>query len=127
MGRSSWLLLPLALLAVGLNLQPPQVFFDQQLMLGSSLAVLALLLLGWRGLAVGVAGYLVTWHSWGHPFELINGVAWLLALQLFLSRFNGGPVQRGNGRLVLATVAYWLLIGLPAESVLRRVTTASAA
>jgi len=115
MGRSSWLLLPLALLAVGLNLQPPQVFFDQQLMLGSSLAVLALLLLGWRGLAVGVAGYLVTWHSWGHPFELINGVAWLLALQLFLSRFNGGPVQRGNGRLVLATVAYWLLIGLPAE------------
>lgn len=115
MGRSSWLLLPLALLAVGLNLQPLQLFFDQQLMLGSSLAVLALLLLGWRGIAVGLSAYWVTWHSWGHPFELINGTTWLLVVQLFLSRFNGGPAQRGNGRLVLVTVAYWLLVGLPAE------------
>lgn len=100
---------------MALNLHPPQLFFDQQLMLGSSLAVLALLLFGWRGLAVGIAAYLVTWASWGHPFELINGSVWLISLQLFLSRGKGGVAQRGNGRLVLATIGYWLLLGLPAE------------
>jgi PAS domain S-box-containing protein len=108
-------LLLLSLAAVALNLHPPQLFFDQQLMLGSSLAVLALLQFGWRGLVVGIAAYLVTWTSWGHPFALINGSAWLISLQLFLNRSNGGAAQRGNGRVVLATIAYWLLIGLPAE------------
>ena len=113
--RSLWPLLLLTLAAVAINLHPLQPFFDQQLMLGSSLAVLALLRFGWSGLVVGLAAYSVTWYSWGHAFELINGTCWLLSLQLFLSRFNGGPAQRANGRLVLATVAYWLVIGLPAE------------
>jgi PAS domain S-box-containing protein len=110
-----WLLLPLSLLAVVINLHPPQVFLDQQLMLGSSAAVLALLLFGWPGLAVGVAAYLVTWQAWGHPVALVNGCCWLLALQLYLSRCPAGPAQRSNGRVVLVTVAYWLLIGAPAE------------
>lgn len=113
--RSLGPLLLLSLAAVAINLHPPQLFFDQQLMLGTSLAVLAVLQFGWSGLVVGVAAYLVTWTSWGHPFELINGSAWLISLQLFLNRSNGGAAQRGNGRLVLATIAYWLLIGLPAE------------
>lgn len=108
-------LLLLSLAAVVINLHPPQPFFDQQLMLGSSLAVLALLQFGWRGLIVGFAAYSVTWSSWGHPFELINGGCWLLSLQLFLSRFHGEAAQRAKGRLILATVTYWLLIGLPAE------------
>lgn len=34
----------------------PTVFFDSQLMLGLSLAVLALLQFGWWGVAVGGAG-----------------------------------------------------------------------
>lgn len=113
--RSFGPLLLLTLAAVAVNLHPPQPFFDQQLMLGTSLAVLALLRFGWPGLVVGLAAYSVTWTSWGHAFELINGTGWLLSLQLFLSRCNGGSSQRANGRLVLATVAYWLVIGLPAE------------
>ena len=44
-------------------------------------------------------------------------MGWLLSLQLFLSRFRGGAAERAKGRLLLlATVTYWLLIGLPAES-----------
>lgn len=97
------------------NLHPLQPLFDQQLMLGSSLAVLALLQFGWRGLVVGLAAYSVTWSSWGHPFELINGSCWLLSLQIVLSRFHGEAAQRAKGRVILATVTYWLLIGLPAE------------
>lgn len=115
MNRRWWPLLPLSLLAVWINLHPPQVFFDQQLMLGSSMAVLALLQFGWRGIGVGIAAYLVTWHTWGHPFELINGSCWLISLLVFQIRFNGGPAQRSNGRIVLATIAYWMLIGVPAE------------
>lgn len=113
--RSFWSLLLLSVAAVVVNLHPLQPFFDQQLMLGSSLAVLALLQFGWRGLAVGIAAYSVTWYRWGHAFELINGSCWLFSLQLFLSRFRGEAAQRAKGRLVLATVTYWLLLGLPAE------------
>jgi hypothetical protein len=43
----------LAALAVLINQYAPTVFFDSQLMLGSSVAVLALLLFGWSGLLVG--------------------------------------------------------------------------
>ena len=115
MARKHWLLLPLSALAVWLNLHPPQLFFDQQVMLGASVAVLALLLLGWGGLAVGVAAYAVNWHAWGHPFALLNGCCWLLVVQLWLSSWNGGAAQRGNGRVVLVSLGYWLLIGVPAE------------
>lgn len=113
--RFVWSLLLLSVVAVVVNLHPLQPFFDQQLMLGSGLAILALLQFGWWGLAVGIAAYSVTWTSWGHPFELINGSCWLVSLQLFLSRFRGEAAERARGRLVLATVTYWLLIGLPAE------------
>lgn len=65
--RFIWSLLFLSVAAVVVNLHPLQPFFDQQLMLGSSLAVLALLQFGWRGLVVGFAAYSVTWTSWGHP------------------------------------------------------------
>ena len=105
----------LSVAAVVVNLHPLQLFIDQQLMLGSSLAVLALLQFGWRGLVVGFAAYSVTWASWGHPFDLINGSCWLLTLQLFLSRFHGEAAQRAKGRVILATVTYWVLIGLPAQ------------
>jgi hypothetical protein len=49
---------------------------------------------------------------WGHPFELLIWLRW------FLNRLNGGPSQYANGRIVLAAIGYWLLIGLPAEILL---------
>jgi PAS domain S-box-containing protein len=114
-----WLqLAALAVLAALINQYAPTVFFDSQLMLGSSVAVLALLLFGWSGLLVGAAALLVTVVRWGHPFELLIGMGLLIWLRWFLDRLNGGPSQYANGRIVLAAIGYWLLIGIPAEILL---------
>jgi hypothetical protein len=99
----------LAVLAVRINLHAPTVFFDIQLMLGSGVAVLALLLFGWSGLAVGAAALSVTLVRWGHPFELLIGMGLLIWLRWFLDRRNGGRSRQANGRLVLAAIGYWLL------------------
>lgn len=97
--------------AVAINVHAPTVFFDSQMMVGGSLGVFALLCFGWPGLVVGVAALAVTFVRWGHPFELIVGTGFLVWLQVFLDRFNGGPANRGNGRVLLAAIAYWLLVG----------------
>ena len=70
----AWALVSLAFLAVQVNLHAPTVFFDMQLMFGSGVAVLALLLFGWGGLFVGAAALAVTVVRWGHPFELLIGM-----------------------------------------------------
>lgn len=118
MGRRALALVGLAVLAVLINLHAPTVFFDMQLMLGSGVAVLALLLFGWGGLLVGAAALAVTVVRWGHPFELLIGMGLLLWLRWFLLRFNGGLAQHTNGRIVLAAIGYWLVVGLPAEILL---------
>ena len=98
------LLLGCSALAVLWNLHPLILFFDIQLMLGTSLGVFALLVWGWPGLMVGVAALLVTFQQWGHPFGLINGTAQLIWLALFLRNCNGGWQQRDNGRIVMASL-----------------------
>jgi len=45
-------------------------------------------------------------------------LAQLLWQQLFLSTCNGGPIQAGNGRIVLATIAFWVVLGLPLKALL---------
>ena len=110
--------LALALLAVGMNYLPVTVFFDVQLLLGGSLAVFALLRLGWWGLPVGIAAALVTLHHWGHPWAIVNASLELLWLKVFLDRLNGGPERRDNGRLVLADLGYWLVLGVGLETLL---------
>ena len=97
------------------NAHAPTIFFDIQIMLGGSLAVFALLQFGWAGLLVGAAAFSFTFIRWGHPCELIAGTVWLVWLKVFLDRFNGGPVGYDNGRIVLAAIAYWLLVGVPFE------------
>ncbi|MFM7208181.1 MAG: hypothetical protein ACKO4T_16080 [Planctomycetaceae bacterium] len=84
-------------------------------MLGASLGVYAILEFGWAGLVVGVAALMVTLVRWKHPFELLIGTGHLIWLKVFLDRFNGGPDRHGNGRIVLASIAYWLAVGLPCE------------
>ena len=108
----------LAALAALINIHAPTVFFDIQLMLGSAVAVLALLLFGWSGLLVGATALAVTVLRWGHPFELLIGMGLLIWLRWFLDRLNGGRSRQANGRIVLAAIAYWLLFGIPAEMLL---------
>ena len=105
-------------LAVWGTLHSPTIFFDNQILLGGSLGVLALLQFGWLGLPVGLASALTTVALWGHPWGALILVLQLLWQQLFLWRFNGGPKQRGNGRIVLATIAFWLVVGLPLKTLL---------
>ncbi|MFE8032746.1 response regulator [Thiohalocapsa marina] len=108
----------LTLLAVGLNLLPITIFFDIQLLLGGSLAVFALLRLGWWGLPVGIGAALVTWQLWGHPWAALNIALELIWLKLFLDHFNGGAGRRDNGRVVLADLGYWVLFGCAFETLL---------
>jgi len=111
----------LAAAAVALNVYAPTVFFDSQMMIGGSLGVFALLQFGWPGLVVGVAALAVTFVRWGHPFELIVGTGFLVWLQVFLTRGPGGPANRGNSRVLLAAIAYWLLVGFWLEAALFRI------
>ena len=115
-GWRCWLaVLALAAAAAFCNAHAPTIFFDIQIMLGGSLAVFALLQFGWPGLIAGAAAFCITFFRWGHPCELIAGTAWLVWLKIFLDRFNGGPADYDNGRVVLAGIAYWLLVGLTFE------------
>jgi hypothetical protein len=119
--RSARQLLPVVLLslaAVWSTLHSPTIFFDNQILLGPSLGVFALLQFSWRGLPVGLAAALTTVPLWGHPWAALILVLQLLWQQLFLSRLNGGRKQVGNGRIVLATIAFWLVLGLPLKALL---------
>ena len=102
-------------LAVALNHWPLTLYFHSELLLGGSLGVLALLLWGWPGLVVGVAGLLGAQHHLGHGLALINGTAALLWLQLVLRRNQRRHRPRDNGRIVLAALAYWLTLGAALE------------
>lgn len=121
MARSARQILPVVLLgltAVWSTLHSPTIFFDNQILLGSSLGVFALLQFGWRGLPVGLAAALTTLTLWGHPWAGLVLTLQLFWQQLFLSRFNGGRKQLGNGRIVLATIGFWLVLGLPLKLLL---------
>jgi len=107
----------LTAVAVLINLNAPTLFFDLQLMLGTAVAVLALLLFGWWGLVVGAVSLAVTVWRWGHPFTLLIGLAQLVWLRWFLDRRNGGR-SRQEDRLVLAAIAYGVLVGVPASTLL---------
>ncbi|MFM7109420.1 MAG: sensor histidine kinase [Planctomycetaceae bacterium] len=109
------ILAALTVAAVLVNVAAPTVFFDVQIMLGASLGVFAILQFGWAGVLVGVASLAVTLVRWKHPFALLIGTGHLVWLGVFLDRFNGGRSHRDNGRIVLASIAYWLVIGLPCE------------
>jgi len=108
----------MSLAAALATLNSPSIFFDNQILLGSSLGVLALLHFGWLGLPVGVVSALCTIPMWGHPWAALIMVLLSLWQLLFLMRFNGSRKERGNGRIVLATIVYWLLLGLPLTIVL---------
>lgn len=119
--RSAQRLLLVVLLgvaAVWITLHSPTIFIDNQILLGASLGVFALLQFGWWGLPVGLAAALSTAELWGHPWAALVLMLQLLWQQLYLSRLNGGREQRGNGRIVLATIAFWLVLGMPLKTLL---------
>jgi diguanylate cyclase (GGDEF)-like protein/PAS domain S-box-containing protein len=116
--RNLLIVILLSGLAAWATLHSPTIFFDSQILLGPSLGVLALMEFGWLGLPVGITAAAMTIPLWGHPWAIPVLLAQLLWQQLFLSACNGGPTQVGNGRIVLATIAFWVALGLPFKALL---------
>ena len=113
------LLVALLTVAAGwASLHSPTIFFDHQILVGGSLGVFALLQFGWLGLPVGLAAALSTITLWGHPWAALILLLLLLWQLLFLTRLNGSWRERGNGRIVLATILFCLVVGLPLKVLL---------
>ena len=74
----------LALLAIAANQFGFDLFYGARLYLGSAAVVLALLLLGHRGLVVGGASILLVPRLWAEPQAAIVLLAEVLWLSLFL-------------------------------------------
>jgi len=105
--------LVLSLGAVGLNLLRIDVVFGFDLLLGSSLAVFALLLLGDIGLVVGISASLIAWKTWGQPWSGLMMLAELLWLRAYLNYFGSVERNHTNGRIVLADITFWIILGIP--------------
>jgi signal transduction histidine kinase len=95
----------LAVLAVAGNVVHLPLFFGVDLIFGSVAALVALIWLGpAAGLVAAVAGGLYTLQMWGHPYALL-----ILTLEMAVVALL---VRRG-WYLVIATAAYWVVIGGP--------------
>ena len=98
--------LALALLAVAGNVLSVPLFFSVVFIFGSVAAMLAVALLGTLpAVLVAAAGGLYTLFLWGHPYALIIFTVEALVVGLLY--------RRGLRTLVLADLAYWLVLGVP--------------
>ena len=109
--------LSLALLtgvAVLLNLQPLPLFYGIQVLLGSTLPVLALLLwrTGWS-VAMAAVASLVTWKLWGHPWAIVIFTAEMAWLALGLERLSQRGAEAETGSVIPLSISFWLLLGAP--------------
>ena len=96
----------LALLAVAGNVLSVPLFFSVVFIFGSVAAMLAVALLGTLpAVLVAAAGALYTLFLWGHPYALIVFTVEALVVGLLY--------RRGLRTLVLADLAYWLVLGVP--------------
>jgi len=114
-GRRQLLLLALMSgLAVLLNALPVPLYFGVQVLLGSAPPILALLLWrSWWAVPMVLLASLQTWTAWGHPWAIVIFSLELVWLTIAMRRFNGPAGNDGNGRVVLFSLAYWLLLGAP--------------
>lgn len=106
-GRASWA-----------KLNSPTIFFDHEILLGPSPGALALIEFGWLGAPVGISAAAATIRPWGHPCAVIALEAQLLWQQLLFRDWNGGRSQIGNSPIVVATIAFRVVLGLPLKALL---------
>ncbi|MCP9833015.1 MULTISPECIES: diguanylate cyclase domain-containing protein [unclassified Cyanobium] len=112
--RQGLLLALLAGLTVLGNVSVVPLFFSIQFLLGSIAATFTLLWRrGWWNVAFTIVASLYTWKIWGHPWAIVIFGAEALWLAVFVNRFSGPPQNDLKGRLILADIAFWLLVGTP--------------
>lgn len=112
--RQSWTaVLVLAVVAVAANQSGLDFVYGARFYLGSVPAVLALLLLGRRGLWVGGASVLLVPRLWAEPqvaLLLFAELCWLAAF-LLLGEERTERCERGD--VVLADLLFWSVLALP--------------
>lgn len=109
-----WLaVVALSLLAILSSQFGLEFFYGTELFLGSGVVVLSLLLLGDRGVVVGLSACMLVPRLWGEPMTLLIALAELLWLKLYLDHVGDPSRRRDNGWIVLADILYWVLIGVP--------------
>ena len=97
--------LALALLALAGNYLSLPLFFGVSFIFGSIAVMLAVVLLGTvPAVLVAIAGGLYTLVLWGHPYALLTFTIEALIVSLLY--------RRGMHNLVLADLAYWLVLGV---------------
>jgi diguanylate cyclase (GGDEF)-like protein/PAS domain S-box-containing protein len=98
--------LVLALFAVVANSLNVPLFYGVDFIFGSIFVMLAFVLLGIApAVFVALVGGLVTLFLWGHPYALIIFIVEIVVVSQLL--------RRGICDLMVADLAYWLLIGVP--------------
>ena len=101
-------------LAVLLNFQPLPLFYGIQVLLGSTLPILALLLwrTGWC-IPMGCIASLVTWKLWGHPWAVVIFTAELAWLTLGLRQLGRRSIDVSTGAIIPLAISYWIVLGSP--------------
>jgi diguanylate cyclase (GGDEF)-like protein len=101
-------------LAVLLNFQPLLLFYGIQVLLGSTLPILALLLwrTGWC-IPMGCIASLVTWKLWGHPWAVVIFTAELAWLTLGLRQLGRRSMDVSTGAIIPLAISYWVVLGSP--------------
>lgn len=100
--------------AVLLNFQPLPLFYGIQVLLGSTLPILALLLwrMGWC-IPMGCIASLVTWKLWGHPWAVVIFTAELAWLTLGLRQLGRRSMDMSTGAIIPLAISYWVVLGSP--------------
>ncbi len=113
----------LSLLAIAANQVGFDLFYGARFYLGSAVLVLALLLLGSRGVIVGVASVLLAPRLWSGPQAAIVLLVEALCLAIYLH--GAGNLQAGNrserrerGDVVFADVLFWIVVAIPLDFLL---------
>lgn len=97
--------LGLALLALIGSILSVPLFFSVAFIFGSVAVMLAIVLLGTLpAVLVAIAGSFYTLVAWGHPYAIVIFTAEALVVGLLY--------RRGLRNLVLADLAYWLMLGV---------------
>ena len=100
----------LAILAVAGNAANITLFYSVSFILGSifSLVAVRILGLGW-GVLIGLIGSAYTMVLWGHPYAMLVFTLEVLFVGLVLRRYD---------HLAIADTLFWILVGLPAVTIL---------
>lgn len=103
----------LGLLAIAANQVGFVLFYGADFYLGSIPVVLALLLLGRRGVLVGLASILLAPRLWGEPQAATLLLAELLWLAAFLCRGSESRDRRERGDVIFVDILFWIVIAIP--------------